>query len=118
MFHWLTLVSPLLLSEGYRLPFMDGPPPPSSLPNNKSALDPAVRDFVECELEEHLHFGWISEVAEAGAHCILPLSAARRSDGRLRLVVDTSRQVNPHLEVKKVKLDGLSEQVQMVSPGC
>ena len=79
-----------LLKEGYRLPFLHGPPPPSALPNNKSALDPAVRSFVESELEEHVRFGWILEIEEADAHTILPLSVARRSDGRLRLVVDAS----------------------------
>ena len=83
------------LQEGYKLPFDSDPPEPSVLPNNRSATDPRVREFVESELEEHLKYGWISEISEAEAHSILPLSVAKRSDGRLRLVVDASRQINP-----------------------
>ena len=106
------------LEEGYRLPFEDEHPEPSSLPNNRSATDPAVREFVEEELAEHLKYGWISEIPEADAHTILPLSVAKRSDGRLRLVVDASRQINPFLKTDKVKLDGIMEQSRVVKEGC
>ena len=106
------------LEEGYRLPFVGTPPEPSCLPNNKSATDPAVRDFVEEELADHLKYGWITEITEADAHTILPLSVAKRSDGRLRLVVDASRQINPHLEVKRVRLEGIADQSRVVTENC
>ena len=41
------------LEDGYRLPFVSAPPEPSCLPNNRSATDPSVREFVESELAEH-----------------------------------------------------------------
>ena len=106
------------LDEGYLLPFVGTPPEPSHLPNNKSATDPAVRDFVEKELLDHVKYGWISEVAESDTHSILPLSVAKRSDGRLRLVVDASRQLNPHLETKKVRLEGIQDQSKVVTEFC
>ena len=106
------------LEEGYRLPFIGNPPEPSHLPNNKSATDPSVRDFVEKELADHLKYGWISEISEADAHSILLLSVAKRADGRLHLVVDASRQINPHLEVKKVRLEGIQDQSRVMTEDC
>ena len=105
------------LEKGYRLPFENEYPEPSSLPNNRSATDPAVREFVEEELAEHLKFGWISEIPGRRSHhfasfCCEALRWAVTSRGG-RLAPDQSISEN-----RKNEVGWHNGAVSWVKEGC
>jgi len=97
------------LRGGYPLTFPKGPPPPSQLPNNASAVAPHNRAFVSEALAQLLAAGAISRVEEGAdrPYLVLPLQVAVQSSGKKRIIVDASRQLNRFLQDGKVKLDHL-----------
>ena len=83
---------------GYRLEFVE-PPPPSYTRNNKSALeDPS---FVKAELVRLEQLGCLRRVQER-PFITLPLSLV--FSGKLRLVVDASRGLNPYCKARGIKV--------------
>ena len=88
---------------GYKLEFEGEPPPPSYTRNIKSALeDPG---FVKKELERLEQLGCLLRVEER-PYITLPLSLV--FSGKLRLVVDASRGLNPYCLARGIKLEDLS----------
>ncbi|XP_059097730.1 uncharacterized protein LOC131892025 isoform X1 [Tigriopus californicus] len=99
---------------GYKLPFKSFPPPCStSLSNNKSAL--LDRSFVDEQLFLLESIGCIS-VSSTPPQIILPLSVVMSN--KKRLVVDASRNLNPLLVDKHVKLSHLELANDNLTPNC
>lgn len=73
------------------------------LKNNVSALNNC--DFVEKAINDLVASG-VVKVIDFSPHCVNPLTVASRKDKR-RLCLDLSRLVNPYLDKRKFKLDGL-----------
>lgn len=94
-----------ILEEGYKLPFISIPPK-SVCSNNKSALQPDNFDFVCQAIENHVEVGAVSEVFEI-PDIVMPLQVVAPVGRKKRLITDASRQLNPFLKQKSVKLDNL-----------
>ena len=87
-----------VISSGYKLEF-DMEPPASFTQNNKSAReDPA---FVRAELGRLEELGCIEKVQQR-PYIVLPLSKV--FSGKMRLVVDASRGLNPYCTSHGVKV--------------
>ena len=92
-----------MVSDGYKIPFSNGRnPPPSHLPNNRSALND--KPFIEQQLHHYESLGCIKHV-DIKPEIILPLSSVLSN--RKRLVVDGSRNLNPFIADKPVQLSHL-----------
>ena len=103
--NWETLnASPFVLNivkDGYRLPFLNLPPPFYAR-NNLSSLSHEC--FVERTIKELLEKNCVIEVASP-PFCVNPLTVASRGD-KLRLVLDL-RHVNSYLAETKFKYENL-----------
>ena len=98
--------------DGYELVFDDEPPPPSILPNNRSARE--APDFVRSELKRLEGLGCIMKVDKRPT-VVNPMSVVL--SGKLRLVLDGSRNLNPYCECRTIKLEDHAHVVNMVKPG-
>ena len=87
-----------VISSGYKLEF-DVEPPPSFTQNNKSAREDP--EFVRAELGRLEELGCIERVQEQ-PFIVLPLSKV--FSGKMRLVVDASRGLNPYCTSHGVKV--------------
>ena len=96
------------IRNGYKFPFVSEPPP-GICRNNKSMLK--NKEFAYKELLRLESLGCISRVEEQPYLC-LPLSVVYSK--KLRLVVDGSRHLNPYLEDRKIKLEGLDVGEQLL----
>jgi hypothetical protein len=90
-----------LIENGYTLPF-DMIPPESELENNRSALED--RERVEDFLFQYESAGCIY-ATHIKPHVVLPMSVV--FSNKMRLVVDASRNLNPYLRKRAVKLSHL-----------
>ena len=114
--YWMKVLQPSpyvaqVLAEGYRLP-LSHEPDISFLSNNQSALRQPL--FVTQELAALLEAGAI-EVVQKQPTVVLPMSVV--FSNKLRLVIDSSRNLNDFLVVPKVKLSGLAEACKAVERG-
>lgn len=89
-----------VISEGYRLPFIQTPPG-RDMPNNKSAFEHC--NFVSEAIRELLLSGRVLEVPLL-PHVINPLSVSVQRSGKKRLILDL-RHVNQYLEKQKIKYE-------------
>lgn len=96
-----------ILQHGYIPPLLEWPPR-SELPDNKSAREPAFRPVLLKQIQELLASRAISMV-DKKPRCVMPLQLVHREGKEPRLVVDASRQLNPHIKCRKVRLTTLSE---------
>ena len=99
------------IKNGYKFPFSSAPPS-SFCPNNKSML--VNSEFAYAELLRLESLGCISRVEEQPFIC-LPLSVVFIK--KLRLVVDASRHLNPYLQDRKIKLEGLEVRESLLQKG-
>ena len=90
------------LEYGYKIPFKASPPSFAKGRNNLSSL--AYPKFVEKEIEDLLHFGFIKETKEP-PFVINLLTVADNGD-KLRLILDCTH-INEYIEVPKIKFDDL-----------
>ena len=81
------------MRDGYELVFDDEPPPPSILPNNRSARE--APDFVWSELKRLEGLGCIMKV-DKRLTVVNPMSVVL--SGKLRLALDGSCNLNPYCE--------------------
>ena len=100
------------IREGYRLEFEDGEPPPSLLPNNRSARE--APGFVTSELERLEALGCIVKVHER-PRVVNPMSVV--FSGKLRLVLDGSRNLNPYCKQRGIKLEDHTHVASTVKRG-
>ena len=99
------------VSEGYQFPLISEPPS-SFCENNKSMLKES--DFALTELLRLEKLGCIKRVSER-PYLTLPLSVVFSK--KLRLVVDASRHLNPFIEDRKIKLEGLDAREKILIQG-
>jgi hypothetical protein len=99
------------IKHGYQFPFIEEPPR-SFCKNNKSFFD--HRDFAYTELLRLESLGCIRRVTEQ-PYITLPISVVFSK--KLRLVVDGSRHLNPFLQDRKIKLEGLDVNEQIILQG-
>ena len=97
------------LEYGYKIPFKSFPPSFAKGRNNLSSL--AYPDFVEKEIEDLLHFGFIKETKEP-PFVINPLTVSDNGD-KLRLILDCTH-INEYIEVPKIKFDDLYILAQFI----
>jgi hypothetical protein len=100
-----------IIRNGYRIPF-DSIPPPSLEPNNKSALRQLT--ILRSELKRLESIGAIERVL-VRPRITLPCSVVFST--KLRVVVDTSRAINPWVTKNPVKLDSLRASEDVSLPG-
>ena len=100
-----------IIDEGYKIPLREEPPSAFS-DNNRSALNNL--DFVKAELDRWCELGVIEEVKER-PYIVLPLSLVHSN--KPRLVVDASRDLNPYVEDRAVKLTTLQKENEGVKAG-
>ena len=100
------------IREGYRLEFDGCEPPPSFLPNNRSARE--APEFVASELERLEALGCIEKVKER-PRVVNPMSVVM--SGKLRLVLDGSRNLNPYCKQRGIKLEDHSHISSTVKRG-
>ena len=91
-----------LLEDGYVPPFTQWLPQ-SDQPDNNSALGLEARDLLREEIKALEASGSISKV-KVKPWCILPMQLVKREGKATRLVIDCSRQINPYIKVRKVRL--------------
>ena len=84
-------------------------PPEYEFKNNKSAL--SETGFVNEAIEELLSFGLIEERFEK-PHVVSPLSVAKNSEGKMRLILDLSI-VNEYVRYEKIKLEDSRDWFEM-----
>ncbi len=89
-----------IIQHGYKLPFLESPPR-AYFPNNKSAL--SNKNFVADAVLELLDKGLITECSDI-PHVVNPLTVAKQSSGKLRLILDL-RFVNKYLWKDKVQFE-------------
>ena len=89
-----------VICEGYRLPFLQIPPPFTSQ-NNKSALDHS--EFVNDAILELLNTARVMELYKP-PHVVNPLSVSIRPNGKKRLILDLG-YINNFLIQCKVKYE-------------
>lgn len=99
------------IKHGYQFPF-SSIPPSSYCKNNKSFLE--HRDFAYNELLRLESLGCIRRVSEQ-PYLTLPLSVVYSK--KYRLVVDASRHLNPYLQDRKIKLEDLNVNDQLMQQG-
>lgn len=104
-----------LLENGYTPPFVSWPLE-SELPNNYSTRAPGAQDFIDNELIRLERSAAISPTA-VRPHCVLPLQLVHRPGKSPRLVIDASRQINPRLQYRRVRLTTLKEINSGVAEG-
>ena len=97
------------LEHGYKIPFRTFPPSFAKGRNNLSSL--AYPDFVQKDIEDLLHFGFIKETKEP-PFVINPLTVADNGD-KLRLILDCTH-INEYIEVPKIKFDDLYILAQFI----
>ena len=102
------------ISEGYKLIFINyvPPPPPSYLPNNKSAL--SQRTFLHSELVRLEQLGCIRKVSSR-PHIVNPCSVVYSK--KLRCVLDASQWLNKFCVRRKTVLADLSRIPFLVRQG-
>ena len=100
-----------IVENGYKLPF-ETTPPPSFEKNNASAR--RETSFVKAEVKRLLQLGCIEEVSEK-PYIVNPLSVVFSK--KLRLVVDSSRCINPYLRKMRVRLQDLREIPSVIHQG-
>ena len=101
------------IAEGYKLIFIDDvPPPPSYLPNNKSAL--CQRTFLHSELVRLEQLGCIRKVFSR-PHVVNPCSVVYSK--KLRCVLDASQWLNKFCVRRKTVLADLSRIPYLVRKG-
>ena len=100
-----------VIKEGYKFPF-EATPPASFCRNNKSFYE--HKDFAFQELMRLESLGCIERV-DKQPYITLPLSVVFSK--KLRLVVDASRHLNPFLKSRKIKLEDLSVNEQILKQG-
>ena len=100
-----------IIDEGYEIPLREEPPSAYS-ENNRSALNNL--DFVKAELDRWCELGVIEEVKEK-PYIVLPLSLVHSN--KPRLVVDASRDLNPYVIDRAVKLTTLQKENEGVKEG-
>ena len=98
-----------IITNGYRLPFMQSPPPPVFEKNNASSL--RHKQFVEESIKQLQDSGCVKEVFQI-PHCVNPLTVAEGK--KLRLVLDL-RNVNKHLNITKFKYENLSTVAEIIN---
>ena len=102
-----------ILKDGYKIPFIDGvPPPPSMTKNNKSFLE--NKEFGITEIKRLEALGCIYRVKDR-PWVVLPLSVVYSK--KWRLVVDCSRTLNPFVQKIHVKLETLDEAESVLKKG-
>ena len=105
---WETVIKPSkltlkILRDGFKVLFKDGNyPKPTRLPNNKSARNNEL--FVELSISHMTKIGICEELSQP-PFIINPLTVA--DTGKLRLVLDVSRTINPISKFKKMELGAL-----------
>lgn len=100
-----------LIQFGYTLPLAQYPPH-CALPNNKSALEEPL--VVEDFLYQYEAAGCLVATNEP-PHLVLPLSVVYSN--KTRLVVDGSRNLNPYLRKRSIKLSHLDSANQGLKKG-
>ncbi|XP_059097813.1 uncharacterized protein LOC131892091 [Tigriopus californicus] len=103
-----------LLLYGY-VPSLMSWPPISNLRDNKSARDPNSRSFIASQLRDLERSGAISRVTTK-PWCVLPLQVVHRENKGPRLVIDASRQINPHINNRHVRLTTLKIMNEGIDP--
>lgn len=108
------------IRDGYKLEF-DSEPPPSLLPNNRSARERP--DFVLAELARLEKMGCILRVNDrprvvnpmsvvckfpCSIVCYVGMNASFAVSNKWRLVMDGSRNLNPYCTKRKARLEDLS----------
>jgi hypothetical protein len=98
-----------ILDAGYALEWdpRKGPPPAAALPNTRHAF--AHRDFVSKAVAEGVTLGTMVPCSASDLHCVLPLSVAVNSAGKLRLIWD-GRHVNAHLPKVPFRMETLQRE--------
>ena len=89
-----------IIKNGYKLPFVQEPPPFYAKNNRSSLCNP---QFVTSTIEQLLRDQCIKEVDDI-PYCVNPLTVAKK--GKPRLVLDL-RHVNEHIHVNKFKYENL-----------
>ena len=100
-----------IVLHGYTIPFVTEPSS-ARASNNKSALDHP--DFVREAIQQLLLSNVVLEV-NAPSYCCNPLTVA--SGKKLRLVLDLSRVVNPHVRYVHFKYEDWSVAEQVIQAG-
>jgi hypothetical protein len=99
------------IREGYRLEFVSTPPP-SLLPNNRSARE--APEFVKSELTRLEKMGCIKKVTQR-PRVVNPMSVVLSN--KWRLVLDGSRNLNPYCTQRGIKLEDHSHVSSIVKRG-
>ena len=89
-----------ILSEGYRVPFVNKPPA-AAFSNNASAFQQKL--FVNEEVSRLLLAGYVRE-GKSPPRVVNPLTVATNTDGQHRLILDL-RHVNAHIPTHHIKYD-------------
>lgn len=104
-----------LLQFGYVPPLLEWPPR-SDLGDNKSARDPSVRPFLSAQIATLEKVGAIVKTS-VKPRCVLPLQVVHREGKEPRLVIDASRQINPYIAERRVRLSTLKIMNEGVEVG-
>ncbi len=99
-----------IIQEGYKIPFLDIPPP-LQCRNNRSSL--SENEFVSNSILELLQSGRITE-KHAPSYIVSPLSVAYQACGRKRLILDLSN-LNKFVQKTHFKLDDCKIGLQFLS---
>ena len=91
-----------IIKDGFKVPFIKNPPK-IFLPNNKSAILPEHKKWVNETLMEFEQYGFIKRVKRI-PYCVLPLSIAIHPE-KLSLIHDES-PLNLYVSKEKFKLEG------------
>lgn len=105
-----------LILHGY-VPSLVSWPPSSDLRDNKSARNPECRSFLSAQIGDLERSKAISKVAKK-PWCILPLQVVHRENRSPRLVIDASRQINPYIRHRHVKLTTLKIMNEGIEAGA
>ena len=100
-----------VLTDGFQLEF-SVPPRKQVVRNNQSALKNPT--FVSYSIQTMAKLGIVSEVDSQKIHCVSPLSLV--DTGKVRLVLDLSRTVNPVSQYKKISLGALQDFNRAIQP--
>ena len=98
---------------GYCLPFIEQPEH-KLFNNHASAINNS--DFVSCEIDKLLVSGALVEVGELDISVCSPLSVAKNSSGKQRLILDL-RFINSHLRVPKFKYEDIRTASDLFQQG-
>ena len=97
-----------VIKNGFPIDFLVEPPQ-YDFKNNKSALN--EQNFVNEAIDELVKFGLIEEWVEK-PHVVSPLSVAKNSEGKMRLILDLSI-VNEYVRYEKIKLEDARDWFEM-----